>query len=177
MSLDIDQHRGISSIIIFRYEKVVDLYFSCGRLNHQDKDYTFIPPNGKKCYGPWMRASGQNPILLSEIAVELDRLNATIPDLPLSKSPKTPVSKALAITPQPQQDPQKQKMKMRQISSIPFDKLWKDSPTVLQIEEMDNPSNSNALCMEKPDWKTLIPKPTQLVNEQAQAQDVSSPYM
>lgn len=80
---------GASSRTIFRYEKIADFCFYCGRLNHQDKDCQSIPPNGKKYYGPWMRPNGQNPITLTEIAAELNRLNSKIPDLPLNQSPRT----------------------------------------------------------------------------------------
>lgn len=49
---------GDTCTVIFRYEKIVDLCFYCGRLNNLDKDCNFIPTNGKRSYGAWMRAAG-----------------------------------------------------------------------------------------------------------------------
>lgn len=98
-----------------------------------------------------MKASGQNPIMHSEIAEEIDRLNATILDMPLTQSPRTPVSRNMEIIPQQQPNMQKQKMKLKQLSSIPFEKLENESPTRIQIEEMSNISSSKAPLLEKPD--------------------------
>lgn len=63
---------GVESRIIFRYEKIIDLCFYCGCLNHLDKDCNNIPPSEKKYYGSWLRASHQDPIMMSEIVVELE---------------------------------------------------------------------------------------------------------
>lgn len=133
---------GVASRIIFRYEKIIDLCFYCGRLNHLDKDCTNIPPSGKKYYGPWLRASHQDPIMMSEIAAELERLNAIKPDKPLTRSPRTPSSNNLELVPQHQLGGQKQKSKMKDLSSVPFKNLDGDSPHNGQIVEMGNEGSS-----------------------------------
>lgn len=86
--------------VIFRYEKIVDLCFYCGRLNHLDKDCNYIPANRKRFYGSWMRAAGQDPIHLEEIMAELDKLNAIPPSQPMEQTPKTPISRNMDIIPQ-----------------------------------------------------------------------------
>lgn len=103
-SVDIE---GETYRIIFRYEKIVDLCFYCGRLNYLDKDCGFIPSNWRKYYGTWIRVAGQDPIPVSEIAAELDRLNLWAPDHPLEQTPKTPTSRNLELVPQSKPDTRK----------------------------------------------------------------------
>lgn len=50
---------GVESRIIFRYEKIIDLCFYCGHLNHLDKDCNNIPPSEKKVL--WLMAKGVSP--------------------------------------------------------------------------------------------------------------------
>lgn len=91
---------GDTCRVYFRYEKIVDLCFYCGRLNHLDKDCNFIPPSRKKAFEPWMRANGQDPITVSEIEGDLERLNSMPPEQQLNQMPRTPTSKNLEILPQ-----------------------------------------------------------------------------
>lgn len=113
---------GMPSRTLFRYEKLADFCFFCGRLNHLDMDCLFIPPSGKKYYGPWLWANNQNPISLTDITLELDRLNSVAPDLPLSHSPRTPINqnKNLEVA---APEHFNYKGKDRIISLIPFGKL------------------------------------------------------
>lgn len=60
--------------IFFRYEKLADFCFFCGTLDHVDRECKAMIPNGKKHFGPWLRANGQHSISLKEIAVDLDHI-------------------------------------------------------------------------------------------------------
>lgn len=112
------------------------------------------PPNGKKYYGPWLRASGQNPILISEIAAKLDRLNTMLLDQPLEHSPKTPASKNMELIPQQKPNPQKQKMKGRQLSSIPIGNFSAEGPPVSRSKRYRTPVAPKPWA-----WISLIGKP------------------
>lgn len=44
----------------FRFEKLVDMCYYCGRLDHLEKDCHFILSDGKRYNGPWLRANDQH---------------------------------------------------------------------------------------------------------------------
>lgn len=93
--------------IIFHYEKIIDLCFYYGRMNHLDKDCSFIPTNRRRYYGTWMRVVGQDPIPISEITWELERLNLKAPEHPHEQTPKTPISRNMELVPQSKLDTRK----------------------------------------------------------------------
>lgn len=47
--------------LFFRYEKLADFCFYCGRLDHVDKDCREENIGGKKHFGPWLKAHYQYP--------------------------------------------------------------------------------------------------------------------
>lgn len=67
---------GTTTKILFRYEKLADLYFFCGSLDHMGKACKLYHPDGLRYYGPWLRVNGQNPTSLNEIASDLNRLDS-----------------------------------------------------------------------------------------------------
>lgn len=61
---------------MFRYEKLADLCFLCGCLYHMEKACKLYHHDALRYYRPWLRANGQHPTSLNEIAGELNWLNA-----------------------------------------------------------------------------------------------------
>lgn len=47
--------------ISFRYEKLADFCYSCGRLDNVDRECILKHLEGKKQYGPWLRVNCQRP--------------------------------------------------------------------------------------------------------------------
>ncbi|KAL8491096.1 hypothetical protein ACS0TY_022937 [Phlomoides rotata] len=65
---------GSKLIVIFRYEKLGELCFVCGRLNHVDRDCPSValkPGEAlkeKHQYKTWLRADGTKPVSVDEIS-------------------------------------------------------------------------------------------------------------
>lgn len=91
---------GTPCRIMFRYEKLAEFCYYCGPLDHMDKNCKHTHPDEMQFYGHWLRANGQNPTNMKEIAAELDRLNPKKPTPLLSQSPRTPTNRDL-FTPYP----------------------------------------------------------------------------
>lgn len=87
----------MSNRVIFRYEKLADLCYYCGPLDHLEKDCKNILPDGKWYYGPWLRANGQHPTSLEYISKELDRLNSDLSFHNQNTTPKTPMDKSITL--------------------------------------------------------------------------------
>lgn len=87
---------GHSRKILFRYEKLANFCYMCGRLNHMEKSCSFAHPDGLRYYGQWLRANGKNPPTFEEAARDLNRLNARMCTGagPLANSPSTPTVRA-----------------------------------------------------------------------------------
>lgn len=49
---------GVTTKILFRYEKLTNLCFFCGSLDHMEKVCSFYHPDGLRYYGPWFCANG-----------------------------------------------------------------------------------------------------------------------
>lgn len=62
---------GVTYMIFFRYEKLADFCYLCGRLNHLEKNCTLAQQDGLRYFGPWLRANSKNSICLDEIMREL----------------------------------------------------------------------------------------------------------
>lgn len=63
---------GSSCKVLFRYEKLADLCFFCGRLDHMANTCKLYHPDGLQYYGPWLRANGQNPTSLNKVSSDLN---------------------------------------------------------------------------------------------------------
>lgn len=64
---------GVSQYVLFRYEKLGDFCFVCGKLDHVEKEcpVVFATEGGmgslKKLYGPWLRADGMKGATVEEV--------------------------------------------------------------------------------------------------------------
>lgn len=72
---------------MFRYEKLADFCYMCGRLDHLVKACTYAHLDGLRYYGLWLRAKGQNPTSFEEAAGDLNRLNAKMNTAPRRTPP------------------------------------------------------------------------------------------
>lgn len=150
---------GVSRKILFRYEKLSDFCYACGRIDHLLKNCTFTHPDGLFYYGPWLREKGQNPTSLEEAAGDLNRLNARKVAPTNDHSPHTSITNDTAnptsdipLIPKP-------KTNSRGILPIPMIGLNINSPT---SKNNDNGKGSNTTPTPdtvKPNWEILIPKP------------------
>lgn len=65
---------GVSTFVLFRYEKLGDFRFVCGKLDHVDKDCPLVYAGEgeigrvKKQYGPWLRAEGLRGAIVEEVS-------------------------------------------------------------------------------------------------------------
>lgn len=109
---------GLARKILFRYEKLADIFFSCGRLDHLKKHCSFSHPDGLRYYGLWLRAIGQNPPSFEEAAGDLNLVNARKINIPMTYTPHTPVSNA-SILPT-NSGPKFIKLKLFLVVSSPF---------------------------------------------------------
>lgn len=68
---------GVTSIVIFRYEKLCDFCFMCGKLDHLDRDcpslFVHEGPvvRGKRQYEAWLKAEGLESVSVEEISKSL----------------------------------------------------------------------------------------------------------
>lgn len=76
--------------ILLCYEKLADFCYLCGRLDHVQKACYFTIPNELRHYGPWLRASGNNPVSFEDAARDFNRMNAHMLQAPNANSPHTP---------------------------------------------------------------------------------------
>lgn len=64
---------GMQSIVIFRYEKLCDFCFVCGKLDRIDRDYPYVYVNEsdimreKRQFEPWLKVDGMKSVSLEEI--------------------------------------------------------------------------------------------------------------
>lgn len=137
--------------VVFRYEKLSDFCYYCGRLDHQEKDCGFVKPDGKRYFGTWLRANGQNAVTLETIINELDRLNAKKPDVPFSQSPRIPKGLLPSTSPIFVPEWTLSKSKSRVVSLIPYPNLNMEEPNTKK------PYVHSSL-LRTPEWNTLIPK-------------------
>lgn len=119
---------GLARKILFRYEKLADFCFSCGRLDHLEKHYSFSQPDDLCYYGPWLCAVGQNPPSLEEAAGDLNRLNARKINIRTTYSPILRCPTALSY--QSTQAPRLSNPKLLLVVSSPY--LWLELTAPLQ---------------------------------------------
>lgn len=97
-------------------------------------------PEGKKHYGLWLRANGQNPICLKAIAADLECLNPKKQPLMINHSPNTPASNT-TLSP-----------------SVKGNQWQTPKNTTQLVSPAFNASISPTPGFEKPAWNLLIPK-------------------
>ena len=65
-----------SVIVVFKYERLLDFYYICGRLDHQELDYddvvrmTIVGGKVKREYGPWLRTESNELLTWRKDALE-----------------------------------------------------------------------------------------------------------
>lgn len=160
--------------VIFRYEKLSDFCYYCGRLNHHENDCDFVMPDGKKHFGPWMRANGQHSVSLETIIAELEKLNARKPSLQLSHSPNTLTLSTRTNSPASIPDWSVNKVK-GQTSAPTLHSAPKDEGSAKKKSSTLTPAS----CA--PDWKRLLPKhnphpsPSEIICRRHERKDARSP--
>lgn len=150
---------GTSRKVLFRYEKLADYCYACGRTDHLSKNCNYTHPDGLCHYGPWLRADGQNPISLEEVAGELNRLNARKLAHNNVLSPHTPINNTNANSPTDIPLIPKSKTDPRGLPPIPCVGLNSISPIAKPNELCKGGPSTLEAESSKPNWDVLVPKP------------------
>lgn len=149
---------GFSCKIMFRYEKMADFCYMCGRLDHLERNCTHLHSDGLRYCGPWLRANGQNPTSLEDVASELNRLNSRKLTPPPSHSRRTPASRdpftPVCLLPLNTN----LKATTHSTTPIPFTGLHSNSSTPNNIGACSHRTITPPLGFSKLAWKILIIK-------------------
>lgn len=115
-------------------------------MDHTKKDCKNVLRDGRRYFGPWLRANGQHPVSLEIIIAELQRLNANSPTPLTYQSPKTLSSHGL------------NGKDGRYLSPVPFN-ITEGTPTTRQTSKANTINNiSTPPGFLKPQWNILFPK-------------------
>lgn len=143
---------------MFRYEKLGDFCFSCGKLDHLERNCDFMFPGGLRYYGPWLRAYKLNPTSFEEATRDLNRLNSRKLQAPVEHDPITPALNAVLPADQVAPYCSKSKASGRDVSLVYMKGLSSNSNTPMNDEKGKGIALTPPPGFSKPKWSAYSPK-------------------
>lgn len=155
---------GSSRKVTFWYEKLVAFCYMCARLDHLERNCTQTHSDGLRYYSSWLRANGQNPSFLEEVAGELNLINArNSPHHPLSPQGLRLTGFSTPLHP-PYPWLRSPKLSIAILHPFPLRVSWTTLPH-LKAPMLDRCAITPFTSFPKPAWDLLIPKQKLMMEE------------